>query len=212
MQRRKFIAGLGSLAAAGAATIGTGAFTSVEADRGIAVDVASDADAFLALRADGTANGAEYVESTGNGTVTLDFTEADRGDSGGGAGVNANATTVFDELLNIENQGSQTVIVGHRQDFPPQKGALFHEDYEDGAITRVGDVPGEFTEVSSPGTPDNNITNLDAAALKNLPVLGPGDTLEDIGFFVTPKANAAEDFIDGTITFTAGAEPSDIGL
>jgi len=120
---------------------------------------------------------------------------------------------VFDDLLNVENQGTQAVIVGHRQNFGPQKGALYHEDYEDGSITRVGDVPGEFDEVpSSIGSPDNNITNLDTASLKNLAVLEPGDVLEDIGFFVTPGTNPATDFIDGQITFTAGAEPSNIGL
>jgi hypothetical protein len=212
MQRRKFLVGMGSLAAGGAAAMGTGAFTSVTANRGIEVDTADDSDAFLAIEADNTENADEYVNTNG-GTISLDFTNTNNsGYPGGGSGVNANGVTVFDDLLNITNQGTQTVIVGHRQSFAPQKGALYHEDYEDGAITRVGDVPGEFDEVSNIGAPDNNITNLDTASLKNLPVLGPGETLEDIGFFVTPEANPAEDFIDGTVTFLAGGEPSDIGL
>jgi hypothetical protein len=212
MDRRKFLIGAGSLAAGSAAAVGTGAFTSVSASRGIEVDTADDADALLAIEADNTENANEYVNTSG-GTVSLDFTNTNNsGYPGGGSGVNANSVTVFDDLLNITNQGTQAVIVGHRQSFAPQLGALYHEDYEDGAITRVGDVPGEFDEVSSIGTPDNNITNLDTASLKNLPVLGPGDTLEDIGFYVTPEADPAEDYIDGTITFLAGAEPSDIGL
>jgi hypothetical protein len=213
MERRKFIIGAGSLAAGGAAALGSGAFTSVSANRGIQVDTADDADAFLAIEADNTENANEYVD-TDDGTISLDFTNTNNsGYPGGGSGVNKNATTVFDDLLNITNQGTQTVIVGHRQNFAPQKGALYHEDYEDGAITRVGDVPGEFDEVSSSiGKPDNNITNLDTSSLKNLPVLTPGETLEDIGFFVTPGTDPAEAFIDGTITFLAGGEPSDIGL
>jgi hypothetical protein len=202
------LAALGSVAVGGATAVSTGAFTSVQAERDVSVNVADDAEAFLAIRADDTPNGNEYVNTDG-GTVSLDFTNTDSG----GSGINADGTTVFDDLLNVRNQGTQTVIVGHRQSFQPQKGALYHEDYEDGEITRVGDVPGEFDEVSSSiGDPDNNITNLNSAALKNLPVLEPGDTLEDIGFFVTPGADPAEDFIDGEITFLAGGEPSDIGL
>jgi hypothetical protein len=206
MQRRKYLAALGSLAAGGAAIGGTGAFTSVSADRGIEVDTADDADAFLKITADSGPNASEYV-NVNNGIVSLDFTNTNNsGYSGGGSGVNANSTTVFDDLLNITNQGTQTVIVGHQQSFAPQKGALYHEDYEDGAIDRVGDV------YSGYGTPDNNGTNVDTIATKNLPVLGPGETLEDIGFFVTPGTDPAEAFIDGTITFLAGAEPSDIGI
>lgn len=199
---------MGSLAAGGAAAMGTGAFTSVSANRSIDVTTADDNNALLAIEADDTPNATEYVDTSG-GTVSLDFTNTDSG----GSGVNQNAVTVFDDLLNVTNQGTQAVIVGHRQNFAPQQGALYHEDYEDGAITRVGDVPGEFDEVdSSIGNPDNNITNVDNASLKNLAVLYPGDTLEDIGFFVTPGTDPAQDFIDGTITFLAGAEPSDIGL
>jgi len=210
--RRKFIAGLGALATGSAAAMGTGAFTSVSANRGITVDTADDSGAFLAIEADSTPNANEYVNTSG-GTVSLDFSNTDDTDMGNGTGVNKNATTIFDDLLNITNQGTQTVIVGHRQSFGGAKGALYHEDYEDGAITRVGDAAGEFDEVDATiGTPDNNITNLDSASLKNLPVLSPGDTLEDIGFFVTPGTDPATDFVDGTITFVAGAEPSDIGL
>jgi len=206
MERRKFTIGLGALVSGSAAAVGTGAFTSVEADRGIEVDTATDANAFLTIEADDTPNGREYVNDS-SGTVSLDFTNTDdEGIDGNGSGVNENSTTVFDDLLNITNQGTQDVIVGHEQSFAPAKGALYHEDYEDGAITRVGDV------YSGYNSPDNNGTNIDTIATKNLPVLSPGDTLEDVGFFVTPAADPATDFIDGTITFVAGAEPSDLGL
>jgi hypothetical protein len=209
MQRRKFLIGAGSLAAGGAAALGSGAFTSVEADRAIEVDTADDADAFLTIEADSTPNANEYVDTSG-GTVALDFTNTNNsGYAGGGSGVNANSTTVFDDLLNITNQGTQTVIVGHRQSFAQQKGALYHEDNENGGTTQVA----ESSEYSVSGSVDNQgITNLDTADLKNLPVLGPGESLEDIGFFVTPGTDPAQDFVDGTITFTAGANPSDIGL
>ncbi|NHX34986.1 MULTISPECIES: hypothetical protein [Halolamina] len=202
MDRRKFIAGLGSLTAAGAAGIGTGAFTSVQANRGLTVDTADDSNAFLAIEAMSGDNADDYVEDGGNGTVTLDFTNTDSPGSGGG--VNRDSTTIFDDLLKITNQGTNTVIVGHRQSFGPAKGALYHEDDD---VSQLGDIAGDY------GTPDNDgITNLDTAAAKNLPVLEPGESLENVGFFVTPDADASEDFVNGTITFTAGDQPSDIGL
>jgi len=47
--RRKFIAGLGALATGSAAAVGTGAFTSVSAERSVTIDTADDAYAFLRL-------------------------------------------------------------------------------------------------------------------------------------------------------------------
>jgi hypothetical protein len=43
-------------------------------------------------------------------------------------------------------------------------------------------------------------------------VLGPGETLDAVGFFVTPDGgnSPGSSFIDGTITITAGAEPADL--
>jgi hypothetical protein len=207
MQRRKYLAAVGSLAAAGAAGLGTGAFTSVSADRTVNVSVAQDSNALLKItkateNGSPTPNAANYVDITGNGRVRINIP----GDTDG-AGVNRNSTTKFDNLLDIQNQGTQTVIVGHQQSFQPQKGAFYHEDYEDGQNPRVG----SSSEYSVSGQPDNNGTNLDTIALKNLPVLGPGDTLEDVGFFVTPEGTADMSYLDGaTVTFVAAAEPSDL--
>lgn len=55
MNRRKFILGLGITAAGGASLIGSGAFTSVGAERTISVETASDSDALLELDALGAA-------------------------------------------------------------------------------------------------------------------------------------------------------------
>lgn len=205
MQRRKFIAGVGSLAAGAAAVTGTGAFTSVSASRGIAVDTSGDADAFLSIEAESGSNASEYVDTTSDNTVELDLTNTNNsGYGGGGSGVNKNATTVFDDLLKITNQGTQTVIVGHQQSFQPQKGALYHEDH---SVTRVGNS-NDYPDIGA--TPDNYGTNIDTIKLKNLVALSPGETLNNVGFFVTPQASASETFIDSTITLVAGAEPEDL--
>ncbi|MFC6793753.1 hypothetical protein ACFQFH_04590 [Halobaculum halobium] len=52
MNRRSMIAGIGSIAAAGAAVTGMGAFQSVEADRQVTISVTGDATAYLGLSSD----------------------------------------------------------------------------------------------------------------------------------------------------------------
>jgi hypothetical protein len=77
MKRRKFILGTGAAAASGASLLGSGAFTSVEADRNLAIDVAGDANAFLRL-APCTLDGEEqpngaYVHGHSDGTMSIDL-------------------------------------------------------------------------------------------------------------------------------------------
>ena len=100
--RRKFIAGLGALATGSAAAMGTGAFTSVRAERNINVAVAGDHEAYLAL----DASVSNYAEETGN-TLALQFDGSNSGQNG--EGLNANADTTFQNVMRIENQGTETV-------------------------------------------------------------------------------------------------------
>lgn len=111
MQRRKFIAGLGSLAAAGAAGIGTGAFTTVQANRSVDVSVASDSNALLAFQTS-SADNSDYV-STSNGAVSIDIdsTFSNGTEDSSGSGVNANATTQINDLFKVVNQGTQAAVV-----------------------------------------------------------------------------------------------------
>ncbi|KPN30042.1 hypothetical protein SY89_00764 [Halolamina pelagica] len=113
MERRKFIAGLGSLTAAGAAGIGTGAFTTVQANRSVSVSVADDTDALLALTPDPDDDGtnesenADYL-SWNNGKLSINIDSA-AGTTG--SGVNANATTQINDLFKVVNQGTQAAVV-----------------------------------------------------------------------------------------------------
>lgn len=66
MKRRTAILGLGGLVAGSSAAMGTGAFTTVTAERQVDVDVRNDDDAYLALRP---------VDSDGN--VVKDLAEGD---------------------------------------------------------------------------------------------------------------------------------------
>jgi hypothetical protein len=101
MHRRKFIAAMGSLAAAGAAAVGTGAFTSVSATRDVDVNVATDGNAYLSLQ--GTGDRA----TTNGGQLRLDLDGSDYGSQG----LNPDSRTAFTDIFEITNQGDDDVLV-----------------------------------------------------------------------------------------------------
>ncbi|WP_141212967.1 DUF1102 domain-containing protein [Halorubrum sp. Ea1] len=125
MQRRKLLAGLGSLAAGGAAAIGSGAVSQFNSgDRTIEVETVGDASAYIALQRpdDGlsdsgdTRNG-NYVEFH-NKALRLDFTSDNptsarsgnpqQGNPIGGKGVNPGSTYYFDGTFEIRNLSNNT--------------------------------------------------------------------------------------------------------
>lgn len=108
MERRKFLIGMGSLAAGSAAAMGTSAFTSTSANRHLSVTVANDAAAYMGLSAvDGSPN-AQYVSGDGsNGELAIEVADTDAG----GSGVNVNSHTRIDDLFEVTNQGTQPVYV-----------------------------------------------------------------------------------------------------
>jgi len=185
--RRKFIAGLGALATGSAAAVGTGAFTSVSADRTLSIDTAGDADAFLSITKaeddndDVYANAAEYVEIN-NGQVSLDFTQADDTTGSSASGINENAKTIFDRLLDVTNNGTQDVEFWIESDLVASNGGylgIYSED-DDKGIGFYVDGNGDWGKVT----------------------LSPGETLEDIGVYI-PAGVSPSDVQGGTITFIA---------
>ena len=101
MERRKFVIGAGALATGSAAALGTGAFSTVEADRSAEVDIQGDADAYLGLDAI-----AEPYATFEDGVLVLDFGAETEND---GSGINDLAVTTFTEVFSIENQGTEDV-------------------------------------------------------------------------------------------------------
>jgi hypothetical protein len=112
MQRRKFIAGMGSLAAAGAAGIGTGAFTTSSSARTVDVNVASDSNGFVEI----SAQNETYASGTDDGQLELDF-NSDSGlgiYDGDAQGLNPDSTFNFSEVFrvaNISGTGDMRVVV-----------------------------------------------------------------------------------------------------
>ena len=116
MKRRSLILGLG--VAAGGGAVGTGAFTSIEADRDVAVEVADDSDAFLQLQGATDNDGdelpnAQYARER-NGILELDFTGDNDDIADGGEGFNARADTGISQVFEVRNQGTQEVEVALR--------------------------------------------------------------------------------------------------
>ncbi len=135
---------MGALASGAAATIGTGAFTSVTAARDIDVEVADDASAYLRLKG---ANSHYVVDDGVGGTLEIDLS-GDNPTPAGGTGVNPNAVTEFGDLFEIANQGTQTVTVEASKMGPHPDAVTF----EDGNGTSLSDGieldPGESAMIS----------------------------------------------------------------
>jgi hypothetical protein len=104
MERRKFLVGMGSLAAGAAAAVGTGAVDNVEANRDISIAVEGDRDAYLQLN--GTTS--EYASTPTDGELSLDFGATT---SGGGTGLNNGAVTSIDNVFKIKNQGTKPMVI-----------------------------------------------------------------------------------------------------
>ena len=106
MKRRTFILGLGT--AAGGLAVGTGAFTSVTAERDVEVSVVEDDGAFLSINPLATADNpnGEYAkvdDTTGEFYLQLTGTEA------GGSGLSPEAVTDAADVFEVKNQGTQDV-------------------------------------------------------------------------------------------------------
>jgi len=132
MERRKFLAGLGSLAAGSAVAMGTGAFTSTAASRSVSVSVAGDKSANLGL-----VPGSSPHAHTENGELVLDFD----GSRVTGDGLNTNAFIKFNELFEIRNNSSDTVAVWLDDDGDP------HVNNGGGTANFIDQVPFEPWEV-----------------------------------------------------------------
>ena len=182
--RRKFLAGLGALASGSAAAVGTGAFTSVSADRTVSVDVADDSDALLAIEPQATPNGSEYA-STSDGTIELDFSET----SVGGGGLSRNAETTIRDILQVRNQGTQDVIVGVSG--LPEFMSIYTDD---GSVAANGSSTSLNQDSYDPSS-------------GSLALVEVGETMNDVGVIFRLKgedASSLEDF-SGTLTFNAVA-------
>ena len=146
MQRRNFLIGAAGTAIGGSALVGSGAFTSVEAERDFALAVAGDADAFLSIEVQDP----EHAGVTDDDIVELAFDGEATGEGASGAdgeGINKNATTRFDGVISIQNQGTEEVELFFVTD---------QVDVNQGRADRTNVFDDEGTDLTTPA--DNSRT------------------------------------------------------
>lgn len=117
MNRRNFIAGLGALGVTSAGALGTGAFSTAQTQRDVAIETAGDTDGLLAF--EGTS---EFVRFE-NGLFELDLTPSNPTPEGG-EGVSQDSVYVIDGAYEIENQGTQEVQITYEDGENPGDPAL----------------------------------------------------------------------------------------
>lgn len=123
LNRRQTLIGLGALAGGTGALVGSGAFSSVEAERDFEVQTAGDEDALLALTPAGTETIAQLEE---NDILSFELQGNDD------IGLNQHARTAFRPAFNVENNGTNEVnfyVDGNTE--PNLGGVLDFQDHTD---------------------------------------------------------------------------------
>ena len=144
MRRRTVLTSLGVLAAGGA--VGSGAFTTAEAERTVDVAIADEDEALLALEPE---SDFAIASTERRKRIRLDF---DQIDDDRGEGLGSRSRYLFDGVFRVSNQGTQTLylesdIQHDNEDFEDHVEVDFYVDTkddkpldgenEDGAVLKI---------------------------------------------------------------------------
>ena len=166
MERRKFVIGVGSLAAGGAAAMGTGAFNIARAERDVTVDVVGDESAYLGLKAT-----SEYADGTSDGQLEIDF-----GDNGEGKGLNEDAKFFFTDVFKLTNQGTEDVEVtigtGDNIAYDLNNPVIV---WTDSPMKQFNRFPGDLTD--KPGVDEEGDWSGEISGSRQSPTLKPGESV-----------------------------------
>lgn len=146
---------MGGAALGSSLVIGTGAFSSVDADRGMTVEVVEDPDAYLGMDRCHDANGNAYPNgdyvNLKDGLLSIDLSDSNPNVSGDG--VNAEAITEINNVFQICNQGTQDVCIS--LEFDPVLNETVGEDavqiFREPDRVRVGPDRDDGAFLLSPG-------------------------------------------------------------
>lgn len=192
MKRRSLILSVGAVATGGAA-IGTGAFTTAEAERTLNIEVAEENTAILSLSQVADNDTGDFVQvGSQNNELSFDFNDTP---GTGGEGVGTDSTYRFDRLFAVENQGAQTVYF--EADFPDEESDFGEELENIGIYVEEADA-------------DEFLLDGENAVLE----LGVGEAAE-LGFKIDTDGidvNILDDFtLDSTVSAT-GEEPDGVTI
>ena len=197
--------------------MGTGAFTSVSANRDVTINIADDANALLGIDGSNASNGDYLLE--GGDTAALDITDSNGNIQG--EGVNENATTVLRDLFDIRNQGGNGVFVfintgvegfGFFSDYP----ANVEYDAENsvskpvpgpGGTTTGLAKEGQVVDAGTDGLPGDDAYTFSEGIQASIPArvyLEPGESLREVGVVINTAGGFGSDApIDTTVTIGA---------
>jgi hypothetical protein len=168
---------MGALASGAAASVGTGAFTAMQADgREANIDVVSDANALIGLKAGET----DLVTGTSDGQLAIDF-DLD----GGGDGVNPNSTYQVGGLGGF-NMGNLQQVPGDPTVSPnvADVGVDMETDIEDEHAFMVMNQSGNEQQIEVAYEPNEEFPDDARVYLVALYPEGPGTSAQEEGLAV----------------------------
>jgi len=130
MQRRTFLVGVGGSSLGASALIGSGAFSRIESQRRVKIEVAEDPDAYLGLDGCPDSPNSSYTEIDDSGHLAVEMSPKNENvDNDLGSGINSDSFTWFDNVFQICNQGKDDICVWI--DAEVAKGLELDDEYED---------------------------------------------------------------------------------
>ena len=189
MERRKFVVGLGSLAAGGAAAMGSGAFSSASTgERTIEVEVTGDSNSYLGVsptKETEQGNNGHFAEENTDGKLELKLDGSSGLTLPSGSGVNPDSEYVFDNVFKIQNLGPNAGGgQGELEVWIESNTAAKVDFYWSGGISDPRSYGDDAEDGESPAT------------------LSPGES-HKVGFEVDASGLTNDDTISGTISIRA---------
>jgi len=148
MKRRTVVLWTAALVGSGASVFGTGAYDSTEAEREVSVSVVGDGAAYLALSS-GPGDPGGFVTEGADGVIGIDVGTVDNGTTAPGGGVNEGTVTAIDDLLRIENRGSNALDVSAM--FPANGGVALFTSYTGPGTVATLDDPANAVTLAAGG-------------------------------------------------------------
>ena len=134
MKRRKFMIGVGGASLGASALVGSGAFSRIESQRRVKIEVAKDPHAYLGLGGCPDSPNNSYTNIDESGHLEVEMSpENEDADNDLGEGVNSDSRTWFDNVFQICNQGKTEICIwiGDDEDWPRVVDEDFDEDYSE---------------------------------------------------------------------------------
>ncbi len=122
MDRRRFLLGAGGAAISGSAVLGSGAFTRVESQRAVTIQVAEDPNAYLGMQGCPDSPNQSYTGIDDQGHLFVDMSPSNSTDADG-VGINSDSYSYFDNVFEVCNNGTQDAVlwiqIAVNPDLPP---------------------------------------------------------------------------------------------